>query len=73
MGGSAGLAWLAREGSHRLVTGTDKLSVLVHLGAIGLVGLGTYLVLARALRLEEVGEVVRAVTSRLGRRSARRS
>jgi putative peptidoglycan lipid II flippase len=71
--GCAALAWLAREGSHRLVPGSDKLSVLVHLGVIGLVGMATYLLLARLLRLEEVGEVVQAVTSRLGRRSARRS
>jgi putative peptidoglycan lipid II flippase len=70
---AAGLAWLAREASHRLLEGTDKLSVLVHLGVTGLVGMGAYLLLARLLRLEEVTEVMHAVTSRLSRRSARRS
>ncbi|RNM12808.1 murein biosynthesis integral membrane protein MurJ [Nocardioides pocheonensis] len=69
---SAVLAWLAREGIHRLLGGTDKLTVLVHLGVIGLVGLVSYLVLARVLRLEEVGEVTRAFTGRVrGSSSAR--
>jgi putative peptidoglycan lipid II flippase len=69
---ATGLGWLAREASHRLLEGTDKLTVLVHLGVIGLVGVGAYLVLARAFRLEEVTQVTRAVTRRLSRRSARR-
>jgi putative peptidoglycan lipid II flippase len=69
---SAGLAWLARSGIHRLLDGTDKLSVLAHLGVIGLVGGGSYLLLARLVRLEEVTEVTRMFTSRLGRGSARR-
>jgi putative peptidoglycan lipid II flippase len=69
---SAGLAWLARIGVHELVEGGDKLSVLVHLGVIGLVGGGSYLVLARLLRLEEVTEVTRMLTDRLpGRRRGR--
>jgi putative peptidoglycan lipid II flippase len=72
VGLSAALAWLAREGVHRILGGTDKLSVLVHLGVIGLVGVGAYLLLARVLRLEEVGEVVRAFTGRVrGSSSAR--
>jgi putative peptidoglycan lipid II flippase len=70
VGGSAGLAWLAREGAHRLLEGSDKLTVLAHLGVIGLVGGLSYLVLARLVRLEEVGEVVRALTSRVRRRPA---
>jgi len=67
---SAGLAWLARLGIHRLLDGTDKLTVLVHLGVIGLVGGASYLVLARLVRLEEVTEVIGALTGRLARRSA---
>jgi putative peptidoglycan lipid II flippase len=69
---SAGLAWLAREGIHHALTGTDKLTVLVHVGAIGLAGIGSYLLLARLVRLDEVSEVTGMLTSRVGRRSARR-
>lgn len=65
---TAGVAWLAREGSHRLLEGSDKLSVLAHLGLIGLAGGLTYLVLARVFRLEEVAEVTRTLTGRLVRR-----
>jgi putative peptidoglycan lipid II flippase len=66
--GAAGLAWLARIGIHHLLTGDDKLTVLVHLVAIGAVGGGGYLALARLVRLEEVTEVTRLVTGRLPRR-----
>jgi len=69
---SAGLAWLARLGIHHLLDGTDKLTVLVRLGVIGLVGLGSYLVLARLVRLDEVTEVTRMLTGRLGRKRGRR-
>ena len=69
---SAGLAWLARVGIHHLLDGTDKLTVLVHLGVIGLVGGGSYLLLARLVRLEEVTEVTGALAGRLRRGSARR-
>jgi putative peptidoglycan lipid II flippase len=68
VGVSAGLAWLAREGIHRVLEGTDKLTVLAHLGVIGLVGAGSYLVLARLIRLEEVDEVTRLLTGRFVRR-----
>jgi putative peptidoglycan lipid II flippase len=70
VGGSAFLAWLAREGVHRLLTGTDKLSVLVHLGVIGLVGGVSYLFIARLVRLDEVGEMARALTGRIRPRSS---
>jgi len=69
---SAALAWLAREGVHRLLTGADKLTILVHLAVIGGVGLGSYLVLARLVRLQEVTEVTDLLTRRLTGRSARR-
>jgi putative peptidoglycan lipid II flippase len=70
---SAGLAWLAREGVHRLLTDSDKLTVVLHLAVIGGVGLGSYLVLARLVRLQEVTEVTGMLTSRLtGRSSGRR-
>lgn len=72
VGASAGLAWLAREGVHRVLDGSDKLTALVHLGVIGLVGGGSYLVLARLVRLEELTEVTGMLTSRLRRRPARR-
>jgi putative peptidoglycan lipid II flippase len=66
---SAGLAWLTREAVHAALDGHDKLTVLVHLGTIGLVGAGSYLGLARLVRLEEVTEMTTMVTNRLpGRR-----
>jgi hypothetical protein len=67
---SVTLAWLAREGVHRLLTGDDKLTILVHLGVIGVVGLGSYLLLARLVRLQEVTEVTDLLTRRLTGRSA---
>lgn len=70
--GSAALAWLAREGVHQLLTGADKLTILVHLAVIGGVGIGSYLLLARLVRLEEVTEVTSLLTARLPGRSARR-
>jgi putative peptidoglycan lipid II flippase len=69
---SAALAWLARVGIHHVLGGSDKLTVLVHLGVIGLVGVGSYLLLARLVRLEEVSEVTGALTGRFRRRSPRR-
>jgi putative peptidoglycan lipid II flippase len=63
---SAGIAWLARQGIHHLLDGHDKLTVLVHLATIGLAGAGTYLVLARLVRLDEVTEVTSMLTGRLG-------
>ena len=65
---SAGLAWLARQGVHHVLDGDDKLTVLVHLAVIGLVGGGSYLLLARLVRLEEVSEVTGMLTGRLRRR-----
>jgi putative peptidoglycan lipid II flippase len=69
---SAALAWLARMGIHELLDGDDKLTRLVHLAVIAVVGGGTYLALARMVRLEEVTEVTRMLTGRLGGRLARR-
>jgi putative peptidoglycan lipid II flippase len=68
---SAGLAWLARQGIHQLLDGQDKLTVLVHLAVVGAVGLGSYLLLARLVRLEEIAEVTDLVAARLGRGSRR--
>jgi putative peptidoglycan lipid II flippase len=65
---SAGIAWLARQGIHHLLDGHDKLTVLVHLATIGLAGVGSYLVLARMVRLDEVTEVTSMLTGRLGGR-----
>lgn len=73
---STGLAWLAREAIHRSLDGTDKLTVIVHLAAIGLVGALSYLLLARLVRLTEVTEVTGMLARRLpgrGRRGAARS
>jgi putative peptidoglycan lipid II flippase len=70
---SVTLAWLAREGVHRLLPGDDKLTILAHLGVIGVVGLGSYLLLARLVRLREVTEVTELLSRRLTGRSAGRS
>jgi putative peptidoglycan lipid II flippase len=69
---AAALAWLARVGVHSALTGHDKLTVLVHLGVIGSVGIGSYLVLARLIRLEEVTEMTAMVAGRLPGRAFRR-
>jgi len=63
---STGIAWLVRQGIHHVLDGDDKLTVLVHLGAIGLAGAGSYLLLARLVRLEEVTEVTGMLSGRLG-------
>lgn len=68
---AAGLAWLAREGVHAALDGHDKLTVLVHLVVIGLVGAGSYLLLARLVRLEEVTEMTTMVAGRLAGRTRR--
>jgi putative peptidoglycan lipid II flippase len=69
---SAALAWLAREGVHRLLTGDDKLTIVVHLAVVGAVALTSYLLLARLVRLQEVTEVTDLLTHRLTGRSAGR-
>ena len=67
VGLATGLAYAARLGMDELLDGGGKLEVLVRLAAIGLVGAGSYLVLARLFRLREVTEVTALLTSRLGR------
>ena len=67
VGLSTGLAYAARLGMDELLDGTGKLEVLLRLAAIGLVGMGSYLILARLFRLREVNEVTALLTSRLGR------
>jgi putative peptidoglycan lipid II flippase len=72
VGASTALAWLAREGSHRLLPGDGKASVLAHLAVTGLVGASSYLALAAVVRLDEVAEVTRVLSRRLRGRSATR-
>jgi putative peptidoglycan lipid II flippase len=62
---AAGLAWLTREGLDQGFDGTDKVSVLIRLAAMGGVGMGSYLLLARLFRLTEVTEVTQIVTRRI--------
>jgi hypothetical protein len=69
VGVTAGLAWAAREGVHHLLDGTDKATVLLRLGAVGLVAASATRALARLFRIEEVAEVTRLFTARLRRRS----
>ena len=72
VGVSTALAWLAREGSHRLLPGTGKASVLAHLAVTGLVGAASYLALAAVVRVDEVAEVTRVLSRRLRGRSVTR-
>jgi putative peptidoglycan lipid II flippase len=62
---ATGLAWLTRVGLDHSFNGTDKFSALIRLGLMGGVGMGSYLVLARLFRLNEVTEVTQIVTGRI--------
>jgi len=64
---SVGVAWLVRMGLEETVTGDGTWSILVRLAAVGGLGLGSYLLLARLFRLDEVNQVTELVTSRLRR------
>lgn len=64
---ASGLAYAARLGLDEVVGGSGKLEVLLRLAAVGTVGMGSYLLLARLFRLTEVNEVTALVTSRLRR------
>jgi putative peptidoglycan lipid II flippase len=49
-----------------LVPGEGKLHAVLDLAVVGLLYLGIYLGLAKVLRITEVTDVMRLVTSRLG-------
>lgn len=64
---SVGLAWLVRMGLNETVTSDGTIAILFRLAAVGGIGLGSYLLLARLFRIVEVNQVTDLVTSRLRR------
>jgi putative peptidoglycan lipid II flippase len=65
---SGGAAWVLREGMSELLPGEGKLHAVLDLAVVGLGFVGIYLGAARMLRITEVSDVTRLVTSRLVRR-----
>ncbi len=65
VGIGAAAAWGLREGMGQLVPGEGKLHALLDLAVVGLGFVVIYLGLARLLRISEVTDVMRLVTSRL--------
>jgi putative peptidoglycan lipid II flippase len=59
------VALLARDATAEIAGGDGKLAELVRLGVVGAVGTGSYLLLARLFRLDEVTEVAGMLTARL--------
>jgi len=70
VGVATGVAWLVLRGMHTALPGTGKPAVLVRLVATGVADVVVFAVLARALRISEVTEVLGLVTSRLSRAGA---
>jgi putative peptidoglycan lipid II flippase len=68
VGAAALVALLARHGIHGALEGNDKLTALARVVVVGVAGTLTYLVLARLVRLDEVSEVTRMLSGRVGRR-----
>jgi putative peptidoglycan lipid II flippase len=68
VGAAALVALLARHGIHGALEGNDKLTALARVVVVGVAGTVTYLVLARLVRLDEVSEVTRMLSGRVGRR-----
>jgi putative peptidoglycan lipid II flippase len=64
---SAAAAWALRQGLVQVLPGDGKLRAVVDLALVGLLFGGTYLALARLLRISEVTDVVKMVTRRLRR------
>jgi putative peptidoglycan lipid II flippase len=67
---ATGVAWLVLHGMQTALPGTDKPAVLARLVAAGVADVVVFAVLARALRISEVTEVVGLVTSRMSRGGA---
>jgi putative peptidoglycan lipid II flippase len=63
-GVATGVAWLAQQGLQEVVGGTGKLAVLLRLVGVGVVDVLVVLLLARRLRISEIGEVTRRVARR---------
>ena len=61
------VAWGARVGMAELVGSGATWGAVVRLGAVGLVYLVAYVVLARVLRITEINDVMALVTRRLRR------
>jgi putative peptidoglycan lipid II flippase len=67
---ATGIAWLVLQGMQTALPGTAKPAVLARLSAAGVADVVGFAVLARALHISEVTEVVGLVTSRLSRAGA---
>ncbi len=65
---SGGAAWVLREGMADLLPGEGKLHAVLDLAVVGLGFVAVYVGVARILRITEVSDVTRLVTSRLVRR-----
>jgi len=68
VGISGAAAWGLREAMGELLPGEGKVHALLDLAVVGVSFLAIYLGLARLLRLSEMTDVMRLVTSRLGGR-----
>ncbi len=66
-GGAVLVGWAVRTGVALAVTGDGKLDAVVVVASVTAAGGATYLALSRLLRIAEVNDVTRLVTSRLGR------
>jgi len=64
---ATGIAWLALQGVHHIIPSDHKLVALLRLALIGLVDVGAMYVIARAMRIEEITDVVATVRRRIGR------
>jgi putative peptidoglycan lipid II flippase len=63
-GGATLAGWLALHGVRQVVDGTGKPAVLLRLAVTGLVDVLVVLVIARLMRITEIGDVVRQVARR---------
>ncbi|MCW2784639.1 MAG: mviN [Marmoricola sp.] len=68
---AVGVAWLGREALDQVLSGTAKLAALLRFVVISSLGMGTYVVMARLMRIREVDDITRVVAERLGRRGRR--
>ncbi|MGN6162494.1 MAG: murein biosynthesis integral membrane protein MurJ [Marmoricola sp.] len=64
---ATGVAWLALHGLHALLPGDRKIVALVRLVVVGAVDLGAMVLIARAMRIEEITDVVAGIRRRIRR------
>ena len=64
---ATGIAWLALHGIHGVIGGDGKIAAIIRLLAVGLVDGVAMLAIARAMRINEITDVVATVRRRIGR------